>query len=62
MLPIFSPDYSENIVESPYIIQEEIDNVKVILRGIRDNNISSRDIFFFFMGHCEGYTRSNEYI
>lgn len=62
MLPIFSSDYHGEIIESPYLIQEEIDNVKVILKGIRDNNISSRDIFFFFMGHCEGYTQSNEYI
>jgi hypothetical protein len=62
IFPIFSYDCSEDIVGSPYDIQEEINNVKVILKGIRDNNISSRDIFFFFMGHCEGYTRSHEHI
>ncbi len=55
----FSSDYSKDITRSPYLIQEEIDNVKIILKAIRDNNISSRDIFFFFIGHCEGYTQSN---
>jgi hypothetical protein len=62
MLPIFLPDYSKEIVRSPYDIKEEINNVKVILRVIRENNISFREIFFFFMGHCEGYTQSNEYV
>jgi hypothetical protein len=62
IFPIYSYDCSEKITRSPYKIQEEIENVKVVLKGIRDNNISSRDIFFFFMGHCEGYSRAREYI
>lgn len=56
----YSYDLSEKITAFPYDIQEEIDNVKLILRGLRDNFISSRDLFFFFMGHCEGYSRARE--
>jgi hypothetical protein len=62
ILPYFNPDYSIgiDIDRSSLSIEEEISRVKIILKGIREHKISSRDLFFFFAGHCSGYTRSDE--
>jgi hypothetical protein len=62
ILPYFITDNSTDIdiERSSRTIEEEISRVRIILKGIREHKISSRDLFFFFAGHCAGYTSSHE--
>jgi hypothetical protein len=61
VLPYFTPDYSVgiDIERASRSVEEEISIVKIVLKGIRQHKISPRDLFFFFAGHCSGYTRSH---
>jgi hypothetical protein len=62
VLPYFITDNSIDIdmERSSRTIEEEISRVRTILKGIREHKISPRDLFFFFAGHCAGYTRSHK--
>jgi hypothetical protein len=40
------------------MVAVELFNISAIIREVRANNLSPRDLYYFHRGHCAGYTDS----